>query len=237
VTIDVFPQIVQVLLIYYSYKWFLNFRQVFMVLDSLFSIIIILFSVVIHEISHGAVANSLGDPTARLSGRLTLNPVKHIDPLGSIIVPVVSYLMFRAPFGWAKPVPINPYNLRDQKWGVAKVAVAGSGANLLIALFFGLLIRFFPVVSNDFFSGMNAFFLKVVWINIVLGVFNLIPIPPFDGSKILFSFLPPAANAFKDFMERYGMVMVLFIIFFGVDFIILISSFILRIIVGPLGHL
>jgi len=210
-------------------------------LDSLFLIIIFLFSVVIHEIAHGAVANALGDSTARLSGRLTLNPLKHIDPLGSIILPAFFFLLGSLSgggiiFGWAKPVPINPYNLRDQRWGVAKVAVAGSGANLLIALFFGLLIRFLPGISNDFFIGMYTFFLKVIWINIILGVFNLIPIPPFDGSKILFSFLPPAANAFKDFMERYGMVLILFIIFFGFNFVVRVSSFVFELFVGSPVH-
>ncbi len=207
------------------------------VIDSLFLIIIFLLSVVIHEVSHGAVANALGDPTARLSGRLTLNPIKHIDPIGSIMVPAVFFLLGAASgggviFGWAKPVPINPYNLRDQKWGVAKVAVAGSGANLLVALFFAILMRVIHVPQNIFFEGMYLFFSKVVWINILLGIFNLIPIPPFDGSKILFSFLPYSMQNVKLFLERYGILIIIFIIFFGFDFIVLISSLVFKLLVG-----
>lgn len=206
-------------------------------IDTLFLIIIFLFSVVIHEVSHGAVANALGDPTARLSGRLTLNPIKHIDPLGSIIVPAFFFLLGAMSgggiiFGWAKPVPVNTYNLRDQRWGIAKVSIAGPGINLLIALFFGLLLRFAPSSPGVFMEGMYLLFSKIVWINIILGVFNLIPIPPFDGSKILFSFLPRSAFGLVEFFERWGMILIILLIFFGFDFIVLISYYIFNLIVG-----
>ena len=122
-------------------------------LTIIFVLIILLFSIVIHEVAHGSVAYSLGDPTAKNAGRLTLNPIPHIDPIGSILLPGVLILMSVALggggiiFGWAKPVPINPYNFRDQKYGEVKVALAGPGANLLIALVFGLVLRFLPDIS------------------------------------------------------------------------------------------
>ncbi|GAI25948.1 unnamed protein product [marine sediment metagenome] len=111
-------------------------------MEILFQIIVLLFSIVIHEVSHGTVANYLGDPTAKYAGRLTLNPLKHLDPIGSVIVPVFLILMTGTGIGWAKPVPINPRNFRDQKYGSLKVALAGPGANLGIALIFGLILIF-----------------------------------------------------------------------------------------------
>lgn len=154
--------------------------------DIIFLVLILIFSVIIHEVSHGYMANYLGDPTARLAGRLTLNPIPHIDLLGSIIVPA---LMALTPgvgiIGWAKPVPYNPYNLRNQKWGEALVAFAGPGSNLAIALFFSILVRL------DMFSpAFESISLVVIYINIVLAVINLIPIPPIDGSKIVSALLP-----------------------------------------------
>src|SRR3989338_6814886 len=105
-------------------------------------IIILILSVIIHEVSHGYVANMLGDPTAKLAGRLTLNPISHLDPVGSFLVPVLMYVSTGFMFGWAKPVPYNPYNLRNQRWGTALVGVAGVAANFLLAIVFGLTIRF-----------------------------------------------------------------------------------------------
>ena len=126
-------------------------------MEIIFLIVILLFSVVIHEVSHGVVANYLGDPTAKYAGRLTLNPLKHIDPIGSILVPLF-LVIIRSPFliGWAKPVPINPYNFRDQKYGSAKVALAGPASNLAIAIFFGLMLRFVPIGSSA--SGLSFMF-------------------------------------------------------------------------------
>ena len=146
-------------------------------------------SVVIHEVSHGFVALRFGDKTALYAGRLTLNPLKHLDMFGSIILPAFLVLT-HSPFlfGWAKPVPYNPNNLTNRKWGTIAVAAAGVLANLFMAILFGLILRFSinSVVPTNFVSIISS----IVLINLGLAIFNLIPIPPLDGSKILFSLLP-----------------------------------------------
>ena len=149
-------------------------------------------SVVVHEVAHGYTAYLLGDNTAKDSGRLTLNPLKHLDPFGSVILPLLLVFM-NAGFviGWARPVPYNPANLRDEKKGTFLVAIAGILMNILLAVFFGLLIRVAPSIlgiplDNPFYKIASI----IVILNLVLALFNLIPIPPLDGSKILFSFLP-----------------------------------------------
>jgi Zn-dependent protease len=152
-------------------------------------IVTLIISIVLHEMAHGYAANWLGDPTARLQGRLSPNPIVHIDPIGSIVVPALLFISNAGIlFGWAKPVPYNPYNLRDQKWGEAKVAAAGPAVNLALALIFGLVIRFNEVL------GLSSSFIEIasyiVYINILLAFFNLIPVPPLDGSKIIQPFLP-----------------------------------------------
>ena len=173
----------------------------------IFILIVLLFSIVLHEIAHGSMALRLGDPTAKYAGRLTLNPIKHIDPFGTIILPLL-LIVIGSPLiaGWAKPVPINPSNLRDPKWGMLKVALAGPATNFLVAIIFGLAIRFIalPVVLIDFFS-------IIVLLNFVLGLFNLIPIPPFDGSHILFTFLSDRFNHLKLFLHQYGLFVFLFL--------------------------
>lgn len=180
----------------------------------IFSIAILILSVVVHEVSHGFVANILGDRTARHAGRLTLNPLKHLDPMGSFFIPMLTYFAGGFIFGWAKPVPYNPYNLRDQKWGDAKVAAAGPFSNLLIALVFGLILRFgaglpIPLPATEILQ-------LIVYLNLVLAVFNLVPIPPLDGSKILFSALPYHMRYVQDFMEQYWLIFIgLFIFFIG----------------------
>ncbi|KKQ35077.1 MAG: Peptidase M50, partial [Candidatus Nomurabacteria bacterium GW2011_GWB1_37_5] len=157
-----------------------------------------------------------GDQTAKHAGRLTLNPIKHIDPVGSILVPLLLVMSGSGIlFGWAKPVPYNPYNLRDQKWGNFWVAAAGIISNLLIAIFFSILIRFGMIYVADFSS--SAFFAiskSVVILNIVLAIFNLVPIPPLDGSKILFTFLPYHFNNIQQFLEKYSLILMLGFIFF-----------------------
>jgi Zn-dependent protease len=186
--------------------------------DPLFLIIeavVIIFSIIVHEVAHGVMANFLGDPTARLEGRLTLNPVPHIDPVGSIIVPLLTVFGGGFMFGWAKPVPYNPRNLKNQQWGEALVAAAGPLSNLIIAGFFGTLIRFagnLGLASTSFYTVAGM----IVVSNIVLAVFNLVPIPPLDGSKVLFSLLPYHIrhNEFFTFLERYGLVLALFFAFF-----------------------
>lgn len=185
---------------------------------TIFSLVVLLFSVVIHELAHGSVAYSLGDPTAKYQGRLTLNPIKHLDPFGSVILPLLLLLVTAGQgpiFGWAKPVPINPYNLRDQKWGSLKVALAGPISNLALALVFGLVIRFIPYGFLAANPGLFLIFSFIVQINIVLALFNLIPIPPLDGHWILFTFLPNRFSRLKMFLQQYGMFILIFLIFFG----------------------
>jgi Zn-dependent protease len=151
----------------------------------LFLYIVIVISAVFHEYSHGWMANHLGDPTAKYAGRLTLNPLKHLDPIGTVILPLFLLFFLGGFIGWAKPVPYNPFNLRDQKYGSAKVGIAGPGSNFLIALIFGLVLRFFPPAGFLYLA-----FTWIIYINIFLGLFNLIPIPPLDGSKLLMDFFP-----------------------------------------------
>ncbi|MGB2762717.1 MAG: site-2 protease family protein [Minisyncoccales bacterium] len=200
-------------------------------------IIIFLFSVVVHEVAHGTIANFLGDPTAKYAGRLTLNPLKHLDFFGSIVVPGILVLTSIAVgggiiFGWAKPVPINPYNFRDQRYGSAKVAVAGPAANIFLALIFGLLIRFLPFGTDLFSQNLIFIFGFIVWINLLLAVFNLLPIPPLDGSHILFTFLPQSMDNLKIFLTQYGLFVLLFFIFFLFQFIIPIINGLFTLIVG-----
>ena len=204
-------------------------------MEYLFLIIILIFSIVIHEVSHGAMANYLGDPTAKYAGRLTLNPIKHLDPIGSIILPLFLVIMAKLTgggiiFGWARPVPINPYNFRDQKYGSAKVALAGPGSNLALALVFGLALRFFPIL--DILPGLSLMFSFIVYINILLAVFNLLPIPPLDGSHILFTFLPYSMQNLKIILSQFGLFILLFIIFFFFHWLTLIINWIFTLIVG-----
>jgi Zn-dependent protease len=174
----------------------------------LFYILILFMSVVIHEVAHGYAARMLGDRTAEYEGRLTLNPLVHIDPIGSVIVPIITSLA-GFPFGWAKPVPFNPYNLRSQRWGELIVAAAGPLSNIAIAVVFGLIIRF---GAGELSASFLAPAFQVVLINLSLAIFNLIPIPPLDGSKILFGILPFRFNRIRWQLERYSMILVFAII-------------------------
>jgi len=199
----------------------------------IFQLGILLMSVVIHEFAHGWMAFRLGDSTAKYYGRLTLNPIKHLDLWGSLVVPFMIFIFSggQAIFGWAKPVPFNPYNLKDQKYGIAKVAAAGPAANLSIALLFGLILRFAPsgfLISN----GITQIFILIVFLNILLAIFNLIPLPPLDGSKILFTFLPNSLENLRMFLEQYGMFVLLFFIFFAFQWILPIVFRIFSLIVG-----
>ena len=184
-------------------------------METIFLIIILILSVIIHEISHGYAALALGDPTAKLSGRLTLNPIPHLDLWGSIIIPGLLALTGTGVIlGWAKPVPYNPYNLSNQRWGEALVAGAGPLSNIVIALIFGVLLRF--AVLPGSVTGLASY---IVLINIVLAIFNLIPIPPLDGSKILFSILPYRFQYIRQSLEQYGLILVLVFVFFVWQFL------------------
>lgn len=183
-------------------------------ISPLFSIIILILSVIIHEISHGYAALSQGDETAKYAGRLTLNPIPHIDLVGSIILPIVMAITTSGAmvFGWAKPVPFNPYNLKSKRWGELIVAAAGPLSNFLIALIFGTLIRFGEVLQLS--QAVIELSFVIVIVNIVLAVFNLVPIPPLDGSKILFALLPPIkAQRVRAVLERYSLLLILVLLF------------------------
>ena len=188
-------------------------------IEVIFKIAVVLFSIIIHEVSHGFAALMMGDKTAKLAGRLTLNPIKHIDLFGTIILPVLMLLATKGGFvfGWAKPVPYNPYNLSNQKWGDALVALAGPVSNIIIAFFFSLILHLavYFNVANLAFVDITKF---IILMNIILAAFNLVPIPPLDGSKVLFSLLPYKYAHLKHIMESYGFIILLFFIFFLWDY-------------------
>ena len=178
--------------------------------NSLFFFAVLVPSAIMHEYMHGWVADQLGDPTARYAGRLTLNPAAHIDPWGSIGMPLL--LLFASGgsfmFAYAKPVPYNPYNLKNQKWGAGLVAAAGPLSNFFLAFVFGLVFQFAPLSA-----ALASLISIIVYANVLLGVFNLVPIPPLDGSKVLFTFLPDSMWQLRQLLERYGFVILLIFIF------------------------
>src|SRR4030043_269167 len=199
--------------------------------DLILLIIILIMSAVVHEVSHGLAAFWLGDSTAKYAGRLTLNPLKHLDPWGSFFMPVLLLLISggRIFFAAAKPVPYNPYNLRDQKYGPAVVGAAGPLSNIIIALVFGIFLRIFiltglvpagdaiALLGNLFggdsllgsgLSGLAILFIMIIYINILLAFFNLVPIPPLDGSKLLFAFLPISEER-KLYLEQFGLIFII----------------------------
>jgi Zn-dependent protease len=209
-----------------------------------FYLAILVYSVIIHEVSHGVVALWFGDQTAKYAGRLTLNPMKHIDPFGSVILPVLLAVTTGFAFGWAKPVPYNPYNLRNQKWGEVMVGLAGPLSNFLLATIAAtgaLLVPLSPLAKTDIvrhFYGLisggdflaqaelfsqtvsgslpHIFFgiaLMVIFWNVVLGCFNLLPFPPLDGSKLLYA-LVPLRDQTRFFLDQYGIYILFAVIFF-----------------------
>ncbi len=199
-------------------------------MEFLFQIAILIMSVVIHEVSHGYAALYLGDQTAKYEGRLTLNPIKHLELFGSFLLPVMSYMLGGFLIGWAKPVPYNPFNLRPGRFSEAIVAGAGPLSNFSLAIFFGLLIRFgLADMVGLRFAEISQL---IVLINIVLGVFNLVPIPPLDGSKLLFAFFPDRLLELRNFFERYGIVLLLLFIFFLSSALLPIVAFIFSLITG-----
>lgn len=213
-------------------------------IEVIFEILIILFSVVIHEVAHGYAALALGDPTAKYAGRLTLNPVSHIDPFGSILLPAILAFFHMPIIGWAKPVPYNPYNLRNpfgklgasRNWGPAIVGAAGPAANLLLAIAFGLVVRFAPGLQDALPGAFLFNFLTiastVTALNLVLALFNLVPIPPLDGSKVLVALLPYQWREVETLLTQYGFILLLAFIFFFSRFLFPVVLFLFRVITG-----
>jgi len=202
-----------------------------MALEFFFQIAVLIMSVVIHEVAHGVAARHYGDRTAEYEGRLTLNPIKHLDPIGSVLVPLILFFTNTGVvFGWAKPVPYNPYNLRPGRWPEAAVAAAGPASNLILAAFFSILFRV------GFAAGYSAAFLHItaliVSINLLLMIFNLMPIPPLDGSKLLFALFPDNIYRLRNFFERYGLILVIAFIFFAWQFISPVVGVLLRLFLG-----
>lgn len=195
----------------------------------IFQLIILLFSVVVHEVSHGLAALRLGDDTAEKMGRLTLNPIKHLDPIGSVFLPLMLVLMKSGfIFGWAKPVPYNPLNLKMPRRDSAILAFAGPVANFSLAFIFGLIMR--VIIATSSFVSLLPFLMFIVWINLILGVFNLLPIPPLDGSKILFYLFP--SRELEIFLYQYGIIILFLFIFFGGGIILPFISVLFSIFTG-----
>ena len=202
----------------------------------IFQLAVLIFSVMIHELSHGYVAEYLGDPTARLAGRLTFNPLNHLDFFGSFIFPVFLFMVSGGSFvfGWAKPVPYNPVYLKDPKSGSGKIAAAGPVSNLIIAVAFGILLRALPLLGYSANSVLYEFFAYISYINVLLAIFNLVPLPPLDGSKVLFSVLPQSESSMRlgIFLERYGIILFLMFVFFGFQLIAPVVHWLFGLITG-----
>lgn len=192
------------------------------ILLAIITIVILAYSSILHEIAHGFVAYRLGDPTAKLSGRITLNPIKHIDPYMTILLPLLLYVSTqgRFIFGGAKPVPVDPFNLRDGRKDLALVSLAGPLTNILIAISASVLIHiFYPHINYEELirSGIFGYALaEVVVLNLLLAIFNLIPIPPLDGSKVFSLLLPPKQSAVFLSLGSIGMIVLFILLFFPV---------------------
>ncbi len=202
------------------------------IIGLLIFLFILLFSIVIHEVAHGWMADRCGDSTARHMGRLTMNPLVHIDPIGTVLIPFALILFSKISnsplflFGWAKPVPINPYNFNNPNTDVAKVGLAGPIANFTVAVLLALLYRVFPYIYPIAQLG--------IVLNLVLGTFNLIPIPPLDGSRVLVSLLPPHLAYKFSKLDRYGFIILIILLYSGgIDVILKLIIFPLTAILIP----
>ena len=195
----------------------------------IFFVVIFFMTITVHECAHGYIAYRLGDPTAKYMGRLTLNPVRHIDPIGLILIMVIG-------FGWAKPVPINPRNFKNPKSGMAVSAAAGPVSNLLMAalgsILFAALGRIFIYTGfiNGFSISAVQFFNLFATLNVWFAVFNMIPLPPLDGSRIVSYFLPPKYHYYYNYVERYGFLILILLLNLGrinrnLDFIRILQAF------------
>lgn len=192
-----------------------------MILSAGIAIVILVFSAILHEIAHGLVAERLGDPTARLSGRLTLNPKNHIDLYMTILLPLMTFFTSGGSviLGGAKPVPVDPFNLRDGRKDLALVSLAGPLTNIIIAIIGSLIIHLiFP--NDTLFSTQNSILgfllLNIVYLNLLLGIFNLLPIPPLDGSKVFALLLPEKAAAAYMSLQSIGFLILIFLLFFPI---------------------
>lgn len=202
----------------------------------IFQLSVLLFSVMIHEVSHGLMALRLGDPTAKNAGRLTLNPMKHLDPFGSIILPIMLFVLSSGTFvlGWAKPVPYNPLFLKNPKRGAGLIAAVGPISNVIVAIVFGLLLRLIvPFAEIPIITNLVILLNIVVFINVLLAIFNMVPLPPLDGSGILFSLLPNRFVEIQRFLNRYGFWILILFLFFGFQFLFPIIGGIYKLIAGP----
>lgn len=191
--------------------------------EEIFSLFVLFFSIAIHEVAHASVALSLGDSTAKEEGRLTLNPISHIDPFGTIFLPLFLYITTfgQGPiFGWAKPVPVNPLNFKNVKTGIVKVSLAGPLVNFFLGLFFALFIRFLNRSSP-----LLSFFSLVSLYNFNLAFFNLIPIPPLDGFNLLFNLVPERFSQVKIFLVRNSLWLMVIFFIFGLDIVFTLASF------------
>ncbi len=186
------------------------------------SAIPVLFAITLHEVAHGWVASKLGDTTAKMLGRLSVNPIKHIDPIGTILVPAVMLIFTGMAFGWAKPVPVNTRNLKNPQKDMAIVAVAGPLANVLMAIFWVLVFKISAsFAGNGIAQGMMDMGKVGIVINLVLFVFNLLPIPPLDGGRVLSGFVSPSVSDMLDRIEPYGFFIVVGLLYLGVLDVIL----------------
>lgn len=186
----------------------------------IFQLIVLYSSMVVHEVSHGMTAYKLGDPTAKLAGRLSFNPLKHIDPFGTVILPFF-LILFNSPFiiCYAKPVPFNPHNFRNVKKGILLTGLAGPLSNIFLAVIFGLLIRIFGFLGLLSFSLLPFLFI-IVFLNILFAFFNLAPFPPFDGHHLVFSFLPDKYFEIKNFLMRNYLFLMLIWVFLVFPYLI-----------------
>ncbi len=198
-----------------------------MISDFIIILFFLIGSVICHEVAHGWVAYWLGDPTAKLLGRLTFNPLKHIDPWGSLVIPMILRMLGFLPIGWAKPVPVNFNNLKNPKRDMILVAMAGPIVNIFLAIILSFFLRFLKMTF------LNEILMLGISINLVLAIFNLIPIPPLDGSRLILGLLPNPAMRVYSQLEPFGLLIVLVLLNFGLlNFVWMIVNSVMNLLIG-----